>query len=219
MHSWANFRALTGYVCVRLQCNYKKAVRSLRALPDRPFPPQITDSRRAFKQLILTAINARTAKAAYQAFRSGFQSNRPEVHLTNAELSYAIDLFIKKHPHLKECLFADQGIRLMHIDSEIAYAVVRRLSELDIPVLCIHDSFIVQQQHLETLMEQLDHATTRILGGPFKTTTTHGHRFHEPIYDGPTPIAGQLSKSSGYGYRLMAWKARRKAIATAGDVY
>jgi len=67
-------------------------------------------------------------------------------------------------------------------------------------------------------MEQLDRATTRILGGPFKTATTHFHSFHEPLHDCPTPNAGQLSKSSGYGYRLMAWEARRKALDTA-DVY
>jgi hypothetical protein len=88
-------------------------------------------------------------------------------------------------------LFADQGIRLMNIDSQIASIVVNRLTHLDIPALCIHDSFIVQQTHQEALMEQLDRATTRILGGPFKTSTTLGHRFHEPLYDAPEPAPGQ----------------------------
>ena len=181
------------------------------ALPGNPFPPQILDPRNAIKKLILTAINAKSAKAAYQAFRSGFQSELPEAHLTNAELSHAIDLFTEKHPHLKECLFADEGIRLMHIDSQIASIVVNRLTNLGIPALCIHDSFIVQQKQQEALMIELDHATTHTLGSPFKTSTTQGHRFHDPLYDGAAPAPGQLSIAQGYEFRLNGWDVRQKA--------
>ncbi|MFK5996494.1 MAG: hypothetical protein QM492_00110 [Rhodobacterales bacterium] len=98
----------------------------------------------------------------------------------------------------------------MYIDSQIASIVVNRLTKLGIPALCIHDSFIVQQKQQEALMIELDRATTHILGGLFMTSTTQGHRFHDPLYDGATPAPGKLSTSQGYEFRLNGWDVRQK---------
>ena len=60
-------------------------------------------------------------------------------------------------------------------------------------------------------MEELDRATTHTLGGLFKTSTTQGHRFHDPLYDAATPAPGQLSIARGYEFRLNGWDVRQKA--------
>ena len=44
----------------------------------------------------------------------------------------------------------------------------------------------------------------------FKTSTTPGRHFHDPLYGDPTPAADQLSKTAGYQRRLEAWENRQK---------
>lgn len=192
------------------------------SLPAAVFPEDILDQRTALKQLILTAINAKSAKSAYQAFREGQQQGTPEAGLTNVQLSFAVDQFLEKHPHLKECLFADQGIRLMHLDSKIVQGVTASLTRDSIPVLSIHDSFIVQVQHQERLLQEMAKVSTAVLGGPFKTETTRGHRCHDPLYDGPDPAPGQLTVSGGYRARLASWERRNAEVekaSVADDLY
>lgn len=192
------------------------------AMPGQVFPEQIQDQRAALKQLVLTSINAKSAKAAYQAFREGQLTGSPEASLKNAELSKAIDQFIEKHPHLKQCLFADQGIRLMHLDSEVARVVIQRLTHSNIPVLSIHDSFIVQAQHLDRLQHEMAEASAWKLGGPFKTETTRGHRCHNPEYDGLEPHPAHLVVAEGYKARLAAWRRRSaeaRRASVAEDLY
>ncbi len=176
-------------------------------LAEPPFPAAVEDQRGAMKKLVLTAINAKSASAAFSAFRDGFGKGAPEATLTNIELQAAVDKFTEMHPQLTDCMFADEGIRLMWRDSEVARAVIDMMTAAGIPVLCIHDSFIVDQQHQDFLQAQMDAATSRILGTPFKTTVTHGRRCHDPVYDGKHVHPAQLVKTASYEARLAAWRA------------
>jgi hypothetical protein len=55
-----------------------------------------------------------------------------------------------------------QALRLMNIDSQIANLVIDHFTQKDIPVLCIHDSFIIQYDKEPELRRILDQATHQI---------------------------------------------------------
>ena len=50
----------------------------------------------------------------------------------------------------------------MNIDSQIANLVIHHFTKKDIPVLCIHDSFIIQHDKEPELRRILDQATHQV---------------------------------------------------------
>ncbi len=103
------------------------------------------------KSLVLTAINAKDRVSTYNAFRSDAKKGSPEKHLKNKQLEQLLDAFIAKNPHLEDYLCSDQGITLMHKDGMIAAYIMNALTDKGIPVLTVHDSFIVQRHHFSEL--------------------------------------------------------------------
>ncbi|PWE28758.1 hypothetical protein DDZ14_18805 [Maritimibacter sp. 55A14] len=122
------------------------------------------------KRLVLTAINAAGEKAAYAAFREGYPKGSPGKALTNQSLGTLIGAFLRKHPHLEDCLFSDQGIRLMNVDGRIASEIVEHFTHQWVPVLCIHDSFVVSHERTLELIDVMRDVTARHLGGPLAVT-------------------------------------------------
>jgi hypothetical protein len=104
------------------------------------------------------------------------------------------------------------------LDSRIVQGVTVRMTRDQIPVLSIHDSFITQAKHQERLLNEMARASTSVLGGPFKTETTTGHRCHDPQYDDPEPHPSQLIVADGYRNRLKAWEMRQAQKETE-DLY
>lgn len=103
------------------------------------------------KKLVLTAINAKDRTSTYKAFRSDAKTGSPEKRLKDTQLERLLDAFIAKNPHLEGYLCSDQGILLMHKDGMIAADIINRLTDNGIPVLTVHDSFIVQRHHFADL--------------------------------------------------------------------
>jgi hypothetical protein len=103
------------------------------------------------KSLVLTAINAKDRASTYSAFRSDAKTGSPEKRLKNIQLARLLDAFIAKNPHLEDYLCSDQGITLMNKDSMIAADIMNALTDKGIPVLTVHDSFIVQRHHFSDL--------------------------------------------------------------------
>ena len=68
-----------------------------------------------------------------------------------------MDIIFFSHPVLRLATNSDWGLRLMNWDSKVALYVLRTMTDEGIPVLCIHDSFIVQRsfhERLKACMEQ-----------------------------------------------------------------
>jgi hypothetical protein len=101
------------------------------------------------KRLVLTALNARSNSAAYASFREGFPNGHMAKGMTNKELDVLLAAFTDQHPHLAEFLCADQGIRLLNTDGKIAEFVHRWFTRRSIPVLSVHDSFIIDYTHVD----------------------------------------------------------------------
>ncbi len=126
--------------------------------------------RRYLKALVLTAINAANSKSAYQAFRDGQPAGDPARNFKNADLERLLTAFVDKTPQLDGSLFADQGIRLMNVDSRIAEDVLRASIAEQLPILCVHDSFIIDYRHVKRLRYLMARASHRVVGRALPTS-------------------------------------------------
>jgi len=124
----------------------------------------LEEQRAIVKLLVLTAINAETEDSAFSAFRNDQPTGSPQKKLTNDELSLLLAAFIDKHPHLSDDLCSDQGIRLMNIDSHITTEVLKASTELKVPILSVHDSYIISVFDVALLLELMREATIKVVG-------------------------------------------------------
>ena len=120
------------------------------------------EQREYVKLLVLMGINADSDKKAYQAFRNSDRKDKLGQSLTDIQLATLLDAFINKHPQFDGVLNTGQALGLMNIDSQIANLVIDHFTQKDIPVLCIHDSFIIQYDKEPELRRILDQATHQI---------------------------------------------------------
>lgn len=67
------------------------------------------------------------------------------------------------HPWLGAHLGSDMGIRLMYTDSLIAERVLGHFTRQAIPVLCVHDSFIIAEQWTEDLIRVMGKAAVDVV--------------------------------------------------------
>ena len=129
-------------------------------LPDVVTTPE--QQRTYVKLLVLMGINADSDKKAFQAFRNSDRQDKVANSLTNIQLAELLRGFINKHPQFENILCTGQALRLMNIDSQIANMVIDHFTQKDIPVLCIHDSFIIQYDKEPELRRILDQATHQV---------------------------------------------------------
>lgn len=122
------------------------------------------EQRAYLKTLVLTAINAASDRAAYQAFRDSFPPGDPGRKLRNSDLVRLLDAFTEATPQLKQALFADQGIRLMNVDARIAEDVLRRAAQQNLTVLCVHDSFVADYRRTKLLKLLMGLASKKVVG-------------------------------------------------------
>ena len=93
--------------------------------------------------------------------------------MKNVELLRLLDAFIEKFPHLKPDLCSDMGIRLMKTDSEIANHVITAMTRKGIPVLCVHDSFIIDYEHSQQLKTVMRSVSQYVVGHPIPVSNNY----------------------------------------------
>jgi hypothetical protein len=120
------------------------------------------------KQLVLKAINAKDNLSAYSSFRSDIPEGDPAKHLKNTDLDQIIDAFVERNPVLRDHLFSDQGIRLMRLDSNITERIHNHFTQKGIPVLSVHDSYIVAIDHVDELRQVMRDASKAVVGRPLR---------------------------------------------------
>jgi hypothetical protein len=52
----------------------------------------------------------------------------------------------------------------MYVDSQIIEAIINNFISQNLPILCVHDSIIVEEQHVELARAEMKAATKKILG-------------------------------------------------------
>ncbi len=109
------------------------------------------EQRKLVKALVLMALNAKDRSTACKAFRQDCSTGSRGKSMTNKELLGLLDAFTEKHPNLVKDLCSDQGVRLMNTDSQIASRIINFFTRRGIPVLGVHDSFLINYKMAQRL--------------------------------------------------------------------
>jgi hypothetical protein len=100
-----------------------------------------------------------------------------------AKTTSLIEAIKLRHPKIINMFHSDAGIRLQRRDADMAEAIMRRLVRLGIVVLPIHDSFITTARHGGALLEAMDIAWARFVGGEEHVVTVSYHK-NDPHMEG-----------------------------------
>ena len=193
--------------------------------PDDPYilntlvePLKPKQQRQDVKLLVLTAINAKDSKSAFNAFRD--ERNREQRHLPedqkisyrNEMLKLLLDQFVEENKPIEHYLCTDKGVELMAIDGRITARIIEHFTRKKIPVLTVHDSYVIQSQYEQELVDQMVYATKAEIGDfHFKkkqeklspNVVTEFTRMDNQInvLDGYQSIADSIVRTEGYKLR------------------
>jgi hypothetical protein len=164
--------------------------------------------RKIVKKLLLTALNAPDRRSAFGSFRGDWPKGHMAKKMTNEDLDNLMKVFLEHQPHLSELVFADQGIRLMNVDSQIMERVHRNFTQQGIPVLSVHDSCIIEYTHAGQLKQVMQAASEEVVGRPLPISA-NGIGLDEVDNEHSEDLIAwrqeQVKRSEGYLERLAAW--------------
>ena len=185
--------------------------------------------RGAVKLLALTAINAKDRPTAFMAFRD--EMNREQRHTqhkikyTDQLLTILLDGFSEENRDIAHYLCADKGVELMAVDGNITTRLIEHFTYKNIPILTVHDSYIVEFEYEDELIRLMNDACQKELGitdfkiKSEKTATPASLRHHhrqDPsginVIEGCKAIKQQTIVCEGY-------KARRQRFSDFKDEY
>ncbi|MBK9402937.1 MAG: hypothetical protein IPN57_00165 [Ignavibacteria bacterium] len=114
-----------------------------------------------FKLIGLVSINSKNLKTCLLALRDEIRKSDYKSYfdsITDKNLMYYYDKWIQAHPRISKYLNSDIGISLQNKDSVISAEIIRYFTAKAIPVLIIHDSFIIEKEYeseLEDVMKKV----------------------------------------------------------------
>jgi hypothetical protein len=151
------------------------------------------------KKLLLIAINAGDETKAYLAFRNKSPNGSEEKKMTNDQLSELLEALKLKHSRIADQLASGAGIFLMNTDSEVTSKIISHFVELDVPILTIHDSYIVPMGYEYELLEVMKHAFAEVTGQPnarFEPVRGLPHEAEQLPDDYPVPVTTDRYRKS-----------------------
>ncbi len=129
--------------------------------------------RRYLKSVLLSMLNANGPVQAEQASNYWIHEHRGSLKRLDLQLRRArpyLRAFERAHKRIADYFYSGNGLRLMNRDARMALDVVGGFSEDGIPIIPLHDGFIVQRKYDERLREAMD-----------QTYRSHNKRFKCPI--------------------------------------
>lgn len=107
-------------------------------------------------------------------------------------------------------LCSDYGISLMYLDSQITDAVLTQATKYNIPVLGVHDSFIVDFRRVRALKALMGLAALKFVGVdlPVKTTHPGADEITHPEARKHYMLSREVARSAGYTQRLAEHRAQ-----------
>ena len=106
--------------------------------------------RKLIKSVLIVGINAKNSIATASAVLNEHASDFKEAFgrsLTRRGVLNVIDALLERYAFLQPCLFKGLGKTIFAIDAEIARGVIRECLDANIPVLPIHDGFVVARSY------------------------------------------------------------------------
>ncbi|MBU4352915.1 MAG: hypothetical protein KJ939_07605, partial [Nanoarchaeota archaeon] len=129
---------------------------------------QNKDERPIYKKVVLISLNAGNEKVATQAISNELREDgyRGDC-LKHDFIGDCLNKFKEHHKPIANYLHQGYGIELQYADSRIAEQILYQMVGKAIPALPVHDSFIVPEEHEETLREVMIESYQKIMGKEF----------------------------------------------------
>ena len=120
--------------------------------PGDPYAFGSRQERPYLKLVSLLMINKKTRQGLLRAMKKTFAANQLEVP-PDEQIERMVARFNSAHHRINRYFCSDIGLRLQYLDSQITSDILDYFLEREIPVLPIHDSYIVAEQYEEELYE------------------------------------------------------------------
>ncbi|OQY70294.1 MAG: hypothetical protein B6D44_16090 [Ignavibacteriales bacterium UTCHB2] len=128
---------------------------------------EVKELRTPVKKMVQMIINAKNEYEAIQAFEK-YLNEEPEIKnivygagLNGRELARIIT---NTHKRIEKYFNTGIGVKLQFIDSKIAERILKQFTKKKVVCLCVHDSFIVEEQYLDELIEIMKREYKREIG-------------------------------------------------------
>lgn len=129
------------------------------------------EARPFLKQILLSMLNNKDETTAektgnYWLYNNhGERKSLKEIGITRARPS--IDAFKQAHKPIAHhfCNGKKTGMRIMNLDAQIALDIIKHFTKQNIPILSIHDSFIVQKRYKNELWQVMHRTYHKHTGG------------------------------------------------------
>ena len=162
--------------------------------------------------MLLFSFNLTDETKLFQAVKSELQQEIPHYRFTFDNLRKVLNNLRDMHPHIEEDILSGIGLNLMNIDGKIAEHILTRFVGSDIPILAVHDSFIVpvrQDGFLRTCMKDAIDAVlsdikvdTKQIGIGYQRWHSFRHTDYSYFLSLRDEIAGTgVTPTQGYRYR------------------
>lgn len=118
-----------------------------------------------YKLALIIAINCKSFKSAEAALRKAYNET-PKFHVLGQP--YSGDVLRAAYEHnvqLQEYFFADMGVFLQNVDSQIMNVLLKETTSRNIPVYPIHDSVMVSEKDSYQVTVLMKQAYEEVLGG------------------------------------------------------
>ena len=116
------------------------------------------------KVFLLIMLNAKDRASGFKAVRKSLGGRTGDIRLTDNLLDRLLEAIRQRHPIVGDQLGTGVGNRLMNTDGRITDIIIDQFTQMDIPVLTIHDSYIVARQHEDLLRQTMVSAYQQVTG-------------------------------------------------------
>jgi hypothetical protein len=121
-------------------------------------------SRDIVKAFVLVMLNAKNKLSGFRAVRNNLAGQTGKVRLSDKLLDRMVERLVAVHPPFTDKLGSGSGDRLMNLDGRITDHIIDKLTRSGIPVLSIHDSYIVEEQNQDLLRQTMVDAFRAVTG-------------------------------------------------------
>jgi len=115
------------------------------------------------KKVTLTAFNSQSRDKAIKSIHSEINKGEIKRH-PSIKISQIISLCEKKHHRIADMFYSDVGKLLQYNDSMVAQNIIKYFTEKNILILCVHDSFLCQNQYKEELKDYMENVILNTYG-------------------------------------------------------
>ena len=112
--------------------------------------------RNFLKTVMLIRINTESDEHAIRAIQGLINQREIEKPSEVYSLKDLIKAFMEKHGPIRDLFDNDTGLKLQRLDSDICEAVLMDFYAKDIPVLSVHDSFIISKNYESELAQAME---------------------------------------------------------------